>query len=65
MPLKRFPDGFLWGTASAAHQVEGDNRNNDWWEFEQRPGRIANGDSSVTLAITTTDTERISLCCAR
>ncbi|MDQ6879925.1 MAG: glycoside hydrolase family 1 protein [Candidatus Dormibacteraeota bacterium] len=43
----RFPDGFLWGTASAAHQVEGDNRNNDWWEFEQQPGRIANGDSSA------------------
>ncbi|HAF20453.1 MAG TPA: hypothetical protein DCK96_12025 [Chloroflexi bacterium] len=42
-----FPDGFLWGTASAAHQVEGDNRNCDWWEFEQEPGRIANGDSSA------------------
>jgi beta-glucosidase len=44
---RRFPDGFLWGTASAAHQVEGDNRNSDWWEFEQEPGRIANGDSSA------------------
>jgi beta-glucosidase len=42
----RFPEGFLWGTASAAHQVEGDNRNNDWWEFEQQPGRIAGGDTS-------------------
>jgi beta-glucosidase len=42
-----FPDGFLWGTASAAHQVEGDNRNTDWWEFEQQPGRIANGDTSA------------------
>jgi len=42
----RFPEGFLWGTASAAHQVEGDNRNSDWWEFEQQPGRIANGDTS-------------------
>ena len=41
-----FPEGFLWGTASAAHQVEGDNRNCDWWEFEQEPGRIANGDTS-------------------
>ena len=46
MPETRFPDGFLWGTSSAAHQVEGDNRNCDWWEFEQQPGRIANGDSS-------------------
>ena len=42
----RFPEGFLWGTASAAHQVEGDNRNCDWWEFEQQPGRIAGGDTS-------------------
>ncbi|HEY4887261.1 MAG TPA: glycoside hydrolase family 1 protein [Candidatus Dormibacteraeota bacterium] len=42
----RFPEGFLWGTSSAAHQIEGDNRNCDWWEFEQQPGRIANGDSS-------------------
>jgi beta-glucosidase len=41
-----FPDGFLWGTSSAAHQVEGNNRNSDWWEFEQEPGRIANGDTS-------------------
>ena len=36
----------MWGTASAAHQVEGDNRNNDWWEFEQQPGRVAGGDTS-------------------
>ena len=46
MAGSRFPQGFLWGTASAAHQVEGDNRNSDWWEFERRPGRIANGDTS-------------------
>jgi len=44
---RRFPDRFLWGTASAAHQIEGDNRNNDWWEWEQQSGRIANGDSSA------------------
>lgn len=29
-----FPDGFLWGAATAAHQVEGDNTNSDWWAFE-------------------------------
>ena len=46
-PLGRFPAGFLWGSASAAHQIEGDNRNCDWWEFEQQPGRIANGDTSA------------------
>ncbi len=33
-----FPAGFLWGTATAAHQVEGNNSNSDWWEWELRPG---------------------------
>lgn len=35
---KTLPDGFIWGTATAAHQVEGGNWNNDWWEFEHREG---------------------------
>ena len=35
-----FPRGFLWGTATAAHQVEGNNTNNNWWAWEQEPGRI-------------------------
>jgi beta-glucosidase len=34
-----FPAGFLWGAATSAHQVEGDNRWNDWWELEQ-DGRL-------------------------
>jgi len=41
-----FPEGFKWGTATAAHQVEGDNRGNDWWAWEQQPGRILRGDRS-------------------
>ena len=43
---RSFPAGFLWGTATAAHQVEGENTNSDWWEFEQEPGRIHGGDRS-------------------
>ncbi len=34
----RLPDDFVWGTATAAHQVEGGNWNNDWWAFEHAPG---------------------------
>lgn len=32
-----FPQGFLWGSATAAHQVEGGNLN-DWTEWEMRGG---------------------------
>jgi len=35
---RTFPDGFLWGSATAAHQIEGGNWNNDWWEWEHTPG---------------------------
>ncbi len=41
-----FPDGFLWGTATAAHQVEGRNQNNTWYAWEQEEGRIAEGHQS-------------------
>ncbi|GAA5025709.1 glycoside hydrolase family 1 protein [Microbacterium fluvii] len=29
-----FPDGFLWGASTAAHQIEGGNVNSDWWQRE-------------------------------
>lgn len=41
-----FPKDFRWGTATSSHQVEGNNTNNDWWAWEQEPGRILNGDKS-------------------
>ncbi len=31
-----FPKDFLWGAATSSHQVEGNNTNNDWWQWEQR-----------------------------
>lgn len=33
-----FPKDFLWGTATAAHQVEGNNINSDGWVLEHVPG---------------------------
>ena len=35
--MTAFPEGFRWGTATAAHQIEGGNWNNDWWEWEHAP----------------------------
>jgi beta-glucosidase len=36
-----FPADFLWGSATSAHQVEGGNVNNDWWDFEHDPATAA------------------------
>ena len=35
MPELTFPPGFLWGAATSAHQVEGNNHHSDWWAWEQ------------------------------
>jgi beta-glucosidase len=32
--MTSFPHGFLWGAATAAHQVEGNNTNSDLWVLE-------------------------------
>ena len=49
---RKFPDGFLWGTATAAYQIEGavkvDGRGESIWDnFSHIPGKVrdnANGD---------------------
>jgi beta-glucosidase len=48
--MPRFPDGFRWGVATAAYQVEGavaeDGRRDSIWDtFCRQPGRIKNGDT--------------------
>lgn len=35
-----FPQGFLWGAATAAHQVEGNNINSESWVLEHLPDTI-------------------------
>jgi beta-glucosidase len=38
--MTTFPDGFLWGAATAGHQVEGSNVNADIWPLEWEQGSI-------------------------
>jgi beta-glucosidase len=51
----RFPDGFIWGTATSAYQIEGafaeDGRTPSIWDtFSHTPGKVANGDSGDVAA---------------
>src|SRR5690606_10182144 len=38
-------EGFWWGTATAGHQVEGNNVHSNWWAWEQE-GKVADGTRS-------------------
>lgn len=42
---RKFPDGFLWGSATSSHQVEG-GTDNDWTEWEKAPGHVLDGNRS-------------------
>ena len=35
--MSDFPERFLWGSGTAAHQVEGNNVKSDWWAWEHDP----------------------------
>jgi beta-glucosidase len=47
---RRFPDGFLWGVATAAYQIEGAAREGGrgrsiWDTFSHTPGKVRRGDT--------------------
>ncbi|WP_306327278.1 GH1 family beta-glucosidase [Streptomyces venezuelae] len=51
----RFPEGFRWGTATAAYQIEGaaaeDGRTPSIWDtFSRTPGKVRNGDTGDIAA---------------
>ena len=36
LPDCHFPPGFIWGSSTAAHQIEGNNIHSQWWDNEQQ-----------------------------
>ncbi|MER5596390.1 GH1 family beta-glucosidase [Streptomyces sp. NPDC002265] len=49
-PMPRFPDGFLWGVSTSAHQIEGavDERGPSVWDaFSAGPGHIKDGSTAA------------------
>jgi beta-glucosidase len=55
LPMPRFPDGFTWGVATSAYQVEGavaeDGRGESVWDvFCRRPGAIRDGHTGDVAA---------------
>ncbi|MEV5876170.1 GH1 family beta-glucosidase [Streptomyces sp. NPDC052101] len=49
-PIPRFPDGFLWGVSTSAHQIEGaagERERSVWDEFTAEPGRVKDGSTAA------------------
>ena len=53
------PEGFVWGVATASHQIEGDN-NNNWTQFEKREGKEQSGKACNHWNLWATDHELLS-----
>ena len=56
-----FPKGFLWGAATAGHQVEGNNINSDQWALEHAtpPFGPPSGDADNSLELWETDLDTV------
>lgn len=61
-PNPKFPDGFLWGAATGAYQVEGNNINSDVWPLEHVPGSPyvePSGDAANSFQLWRTDLDLV------
>jgi beta-glucosidase len=47
--MSGFPNDFLLGAATAAHQVEGNNTNSDYWAMEQVPNSMFKEPSGICV----------------
>ena len=50
--MTSFPDDFIWGASTSAHQTEGGNTGSDWWALEHAEGSPAvepSGDACDSL----------------
>ena len=62
-PNPQFPANFLWGAATAAHQVEGNNVNSDVWAMEHAKPSVyvePSGDAANSFALWRTDLDLVS-----
>ena len=59
---RRFPDGFLWGAATAGHQIEGSNVNSDFWLLEHTRPTVfhePSGDATNSLLMWPADLDLV------
>ncbi|MFM1885205.1 MAG: hypothetical protein RL026_362 [Pseudomonadota bacterium] len=57
-----FPEDFLWGAATAGHQIEGNNTNSDLWFLEHLPGSVfvePSGDACNSLELWSQDLDLV------
>ena len=54
----RFPNNFIWGASTAAHQIEGNNVDSDWWRVSM-PKTQTFMNHQETRRTVTTGTRRI------
>lgn len=61
-PDPKFPPSFLWGAATAAYQVEGNNSNSDVWAMEHAKPSVyvePSGDAANSFALWRTDLDLV------